>query len=114
MAEGERFILKPVTGSELQDKKSSKHIGFYIEWKPDPKLSSPASIVKGAVNLNYAAGNTARIAAATSMTEAEEVILDALLDKLARVLSVDRLNLNTSKPLCAYGVDSLVAVDVRS
>ncbi|RWA12349.1 hypothetical protein EKO27_g2730 [Xylaria grammica] len=85
-------------------------------WMRDPlfsqygQLESDSLVNQGAAAKRQA-GNTARIAAATSMAEAEEVILDVLLDKLVQVLSVDRLNLNTSKPLYAYGVDSLVAVD---
>lgn len=54
------------------------------------------------------------IAAATSMAEAEDIVLEALLHKLSRVLSVEHSNLDPCKPLHAYGVDSLVAVDVRS
>ncbi|KAI1172159.1 polyketide synthase [Nemania sp. FL0916] len=55
-----------------------------------------------------------RIAAATSIAEAEDIVLGALLGKLSRVLSVEPSNLDAGKPLHAYGVDSLVAVDVRS
>ncbi|KAI0115870.1 polyketide synthase [Nemania sp. FL0031] len=55
-----------------------------------------------------------RIAAAASIAEAEDIVLDALLNKLSRVLNVELSNLDSSKPLHAYGVDSLVAVDVRS
>ncbi|GAP87706.2 putative polyketide synthase [Rosellinia necatrix] len=55
-----------------------------------------------------------RIEAAASMAEAESIVLDALLNKLSRVLGVDPSNLDASKPLYAYGVDSLVAVDVKS
>ncbi|KAI0444713.1 polyketide synthase [Xylaria telfairii] len=60
------------------------------------------------------AEHAARIATAASMVEAENIVLDALLNKLSRVLSVDPADLDPSKPLHAYGVDSLVAVDVRS
>ncbi|KAI0460550.1 polyketide synthase [Xylaria acuta] len=60
------------------------------------------------------AKHAARIAATTSVAEAEDIVLDALLDKLSRVLSVNPSDLDASKPLHAYGVDSLVAVDVRS
>ncbi|KAF2969557.1 hypothetical protein GQX73_g4018 [Xylaria multiplex] len=88
-------------------------------WMRDPlfsqlgQLESNVSGSRGAAAKGEA-GNAARIAAATSMAEAEDIVLEALLDKLARVLSVDRSNLDTNKPLHAYGVDSLVAVDVRS
>ncbi|KAL7626465.1 hypothetical protein AAE478_003237 [Parahypoxylon ruwenzoriense] len=54
------------------------------------------------------------LAPAPSLGEAEKIVLDALLLKLTRVLSVDIENLDPTKPLHAYGIDSLVAVDIRS
>ncbi|KAI1324272.1 polyketide synthase [Xylariaceae sp. FL0255] len=54
------------------------------------------------------------LGAATSIAEAENIVLEAVLLKLSRVLSVDLSNLDPSKPLHIYGVDSLVAVDVRA
>ncbi|KAI3343756.1 polyketide synthase [Ustulina deusta] len=88
-------------------------------WMRDP-LFSQLGQLEANVSANQGvaakkeAGNATRIAAATSMAEAEDIVLEALLDKLSRVLSVDRSNLEINKPLHAYGVDSLVAVDVRS
>ncbi|KAI1751503.1 polyketide synthase [Xylaria castorea] len=88
-------------------------------WMRDPlfsqfgQLEASASADRGLVikkEIKYAT----RIAAAISMVEAEDVVLDALLNKLSRVLSVNPSDLDPSKPLHAYGVDSLVAVDVRS
>jgi aryl carrier-like protein len=52
--------------------------------------------------------------AATSHDEASSVVLTALLSKLSRALSVAPEDLDTSKPLHQYGVDSLVAVELRN
>ncbi|KAI1306393.1 polyketide synthase [Xylaria venustula] len=88
-------------------------------WMRDPLFSQLGQLEvnissnQGAAAKKQAASAT-RIAATASITEAEDIVLDALLDKLSRVLSVDRSNLDVNKPLHAYGVDSLVAVDVRS
>ncbi|KAI0857200.1 polyketide synthase [Xylaria cubensis] len=88
-------------------------------WMQDPlfsqfgQLEANVSVDRGSV-AKKEAKYAARIASATSMTEAENIILDALLSKLSRVLSVNPSELDPSKPLHAYGVDSLVAVDVRS
>ncbi|KAI1277648.1 polyketide synthase [Xylaria sp. FL0933] len=88
-------------------------------WMRDPlfsqlgQLEANVSANQGTV-VKRGVANATRIAAAVSLTEAEDIILDALLDKLSRVLSVDHPNLDINKPLHAYGVDSLVAVDVRS
>ncbi|KAL0937175.1 polyketide synthase [Colletotrichum truncatum] len=56
----------------------------------------------------------ALLAGASSSQEAEKVVLDALLLKLARMLSIEVSNLDTAKPLHTYGIDSLTAVELRS
>ncbi|KAK1468240.1 mycocerosic acid synthase [Colletotrichum melonis] len=53
------------------------------------------------------------IAAAESLGDAEEAVLDALLGQLAKILSYELADLDPSKPLNSYGVDSLVAVELR-
>ncbi|KAI8628041.1 polyketide synthase [Xylariaceae sp. FL1651] len=60
-------------------------------------------------------GSTAALlSAAKSPQEAEKIVLDALLKKLTKVLSVDMAELDPSRPMHAYGVDSLVAVELRT
>ncbi|KAK1992892.1 beta-ketoacyl synthase domain-containing protein [Colletotrichum falcatum] len=51
---------------------------------------------------------------AASKAEAEGVVLDALLLKIARMLSIEAANLEVARPLHAYGIDSLTAVELRS
>ncbi|KAI0544367.1 polyketide synthase [Xylaria curta] len=88
-------------------------------WMQDPlfsqfgQLETSVSVDRGSV-AKKEAKYAARIASAASMAEAEDIVLDALLNKLSRVLSVNPSDLDPSKPLHSYGVDSLVAVDVRS
>lgn len=53
------------------------------------------------------------IAAATSLEEAEQAILNALLQQLTRTLSYELADLEPTRPLIAYGVDSLTAVELR-
>ncbi|KAK7906589.1 hypothetical protein PG985_016326 [Apiospora marii] len=55
-----------------------------------------------------------RLASANTLKEAQEVVLEAFLSKLSRILSVGEAELSPAKPLHAYGVDSLVAVELRS
>lgn len=43
-----------------------------------------------------------------------KIILDGLLDKISRILSMDVADLDPVQPLIAYGVDSLVSVELRS
>ncbi|KAI0486768.1 polyketide synthase [Xylaria cf. heliscus] len=88
-------------------------------WMRDPlfsqfELLEPTMPTDRGTAVKKEAKHAARIAAAASMAEAEDIVLDALLNKLSRVLSISPLDLDPSKPLHAYGVDSLVAVDVRT
>lgn len=90
-------------------------------WRLDPLFSHLAvsgstttAADTGAADTKKAVNYVALLSAAKSSDEAEEVVLEALLLKLSRVLSVDVSNLDAGKPLHAYGVDSLVAVELRS
>lgn len=51
---------------------------------------------------------------AKSVTEASTIITSAIQDKLARVLSRPREDIDTAKPMHTHGVDSLVAVELRN
>ncbi|KAI1337734.1 beta-ketoacyl synthase domain-containing protein [Xylariaceae sp. FL0016] len=61
-----------------------------------------------------AAATAELLSAAQSQDEAHAVVVDALLSKLSRVLSIEAAELDPAKPLNAYGIDSLVAVELRS
>ena len=54
------------------------------------------------------------LGATTSLEEATAVVIDALLQKLSRALAIPPEHLDTTKPLHAYGVDSLLAVELRN
>ncbi|KAK7908923.1 polyketide synthase [Apiospora marii] len=54
------------------------------------------------------------LTAAASLEEAHEIVLDALVRKLARILSVEAEALDPSRPLHSLGIDSLVSVELRS
>lgn len=90
-------------------------------WRLDPLFSHLAvsssaatAAAEGTADAKKSVNHVALLAAAKSPEEAEKVVLEALLLKLSRVLSVDVSNLDAGKPLHAYGVDSLVAVELRS
>ncbi|KAK1573694.1 mycocerosic acid synthase [Colletotrichum navitas] len=53
------------------------------------------------------------IAASESLKQAEQIVLDALLAQLSKILSYELVDLDPSRPLNVYGVDSLVAVELR-
>lgn len=49
-----------------------------------------------------------------SMREATDMIVRGLRQRLARELQTDMENIDSSRPLHSYGVDSLLAVDIRT
>jgi acyl carrier protein len=56
----------------------------------------------------------ASIAAAETVAAASAAVLDALCRKLATASSAEAEDIDTSRPLSSYGVDSLLAVDLRA
>lgn len=54
------------------------------------------------------------LSAATDSADVESLMLDGLTAKVAKSLDVDRGHIDTRKPLHAYGVDSLAAVELRT
>jgi hypothetical protein len=64
---------------------------------------------------DFGKGLTAALLSAAKLPQAaEQIVLDALLEKLTKVLNVNMAELDPSKPMYAYGVDSLVAVELRT
>ena len=63
-------------------------------------------------------GRTADYAAllreATSLGDAARIVTDGLVQRLSRALSIPPEDIDTSKPLHVYGVDSLLAVELRN
>lgn len=51
---------------------------------------------------------------ATSLAEGAQILTEGLVKKLAKALSIPPDDIDTSKPLHAYGVDSLLAVELRN
>ncbi|KAL2164963.1 hypothetical protein VTH06DRAFT_259 [Thermothelomyces fergusii] len=57
---------------------------------------------------------SALLGSTKSLGEAEMSVLDALLSKLARSLAMTTEDIDAKKPTGAYGIDSLVAVELRN
>lgn len=55
-----------------------------------------------------------QLTSATSMQQAVDLCQDALVAKLAKAIMINPADIDTTKPLHSYGVDSLVAVEVRN
>lgn len=88
-------------------------------WAADPlfshvRLGKAEADAGGAAEAKKTINHKALLAGASSWEEAGRAVLDALLLKFARMLSIDVSNLDDSRPLHAYGIDSLTAVELRS
>lgn len=57
---------------------------------------------------------SSQLAKASSLDEAAKIINVALCEKVAKGLQTTKENIDPSKPLHTYGIDSLMAVDIRS
>jgi acyl carrier protein len=86
-------------------------------WMHDPLFRHVYQIRAGGTNsssteksINYGT----LLAAADSHEAAVEIIYDAIVKRLCRALSIDTRDIDASKPLHAFGVDSLVAVELRT
>lgn len=111
------FLKSQVTpGLEIPEILYSKGIDA-PQWKRDPLFSHLFQVRTSSgrsdgpdKRVNYAM----LLAAADSVDAAENIILDAILTKLSKALSIEAKNIDPSKPLHAFGVDSLVAVELRT
>lgn len=88
-------------------------------WGEDPlfshlELGQTDADAAGATEANKAINHKALLAGAASWEDAEKIVLEALLLKVSRMLSIEVENLDIGKPLHAYGIDSLTAVELRS
>lgn len=52
--------------------------------------------------------------AAKSLPEAEEVVCNGLVDKIATVLMLEMDDMDITRPLSKYALDSLVAIEIRN
>ena len=53
-------------------------------------------------------------ASAESSAEVRRAVIDALAAKISKILSIPIEDLNVSQPMHSFGVDSLIAVELRN
>ncbi|RYP02285.1 hypothetical protein DL764_005851 [Monosporascus ibericus] len=87
-------------------------------WFYDVRFSHLLQLDRLAARQNGGDGNGADGGAAfknvDSFAAAQLVLCDFLLEKLSKVLMIPLAELNSALPMSAYGVDSLVAVEIRN
>src|SRR5690606_9293693 len=88
-------------------------------WASDPKFSHMIRI-ETSNDTSTKEGKTAvaslsdKLSTATNLDEATEIVCQTILEKLSKVLVIPVEDMDVSKPTHAYGVDSLVAVELRN
>ena len=101
------------TGGELQHMKLIKTRDYY----KDPKFAYLAQLdVRKDLEEQKIGGTDLKSALETSasLAHATDVVEGALATKLAHSMSMAPDDIDTSKPVSAYGVDSLVSMEVRN
>ncbi|CRG89167.1 putative polyketide synthase 17 [Talaromyces islandicus] len=76
-----------------------------------PKLSAENNNTS---NSTAAQSTASLLKAAVTLNDAVAIILDATMTKLSRSLMIDLAEMDPLRPTSAYGVDSLIAVEVRN
>lgn len=85
----------------------------------DPRLG-PLAVTSASAQASAAGGDgqgaslAARLGEASGPEEAGEVILEALVHKVADMLQIPASEVDAGRPMYRYGVDSLVALEVRN
>jgi NAD(P)-dependent dehydrogenase (short-subunit alcohol dehydrogenase family) len=79
-----------------------------------PLAVTSLAVTGSAENQGSSVSLAARLSKATGKEEATEIIKDALVQKTADILQMPASEVDPSRPLYRYGVDSLVALEVRN
>ncbi|KAH8588580.1 putative lovastatin nonaketide synthase [Bisporella sp. PMI_857] len=85
-----------------------------FEWGRDSKLSILRRMDGVKEALRDVDGTRAALMNASTILEAAGIIEDALCSRLAKALAISIEDINANQPMHSYGVDSLVAVEVRN
>ncbi|KAH9909898.1 putative polyketide synthase [Xylariomycetidae sp. FL2044] len=89
-------------------------------WTPDAKCKYLREAAEAAAAADAEAGATktisynAAVKAAKTLAEAEQVVCDGLVQKLAAVMMMELEDLDVTRSLSHYPLDSLVAIEIRN
>lgn len=88
-------------------------------WTDDAKfkhlrLAAEAAAIETSGNQAVAISFSAALKAAQSLEEAQDVVCKGLLNKLPSILSLDVEDMDVTRSLSNYALDSLVAIEVRN
>lgn len=110
------FKAQVVTGMEVPSVMRAKGIEdpFWLRAPLFLPLYQMRDVSTAAMGDENAVDIGALLKGADSLARAGAVVCDALVKKVARTLGMPQEDIDASKPMHLYGVDSLVAVEVRN
>jgi zearalenone synthase (highly reducing iterative type I polyketide synthase) len=85
---------------------------FYLEDARFAILEKTGIQGQNSAASNGSASIQALVSQAKSLTEATELVLDALVQRVAKILHTSTSEIDTNRFLHSYGIDSLVAIEV--
>nr|POE87425.1 highly reducing polyketide synthase dhc3 [Quercus suber] len=103
------------TGGMVRIFKLDEDYDFY--WTSDTKFAFLRCVDSLGVKLSAEEGDStfkATLAAASTFTNAVDIVQGALIQKLAKAMMISLDDVDMTKPISTYGVDSLLAVEVRN
>ena len=105
-----------VTGLGYMEHLSSDRLKD-IYWTRKPLFSVLRQIraadASGSSDANNAVNYAALLEAAETAAEASTIVTEALVLKMSKVLSIPVEDIDAAKPIHAFGIDSLVALEIR-
>ncbi|KAH8893023.1 hypothetical protein GQ53DRAFT_861382 [Thozetella sp. PMI_491] len=111
---GTQAIVGLPTGGTL---KRGGHVDIDPFWLSDARFGPVRThgTQEAGRTLTEAVDNLAeKLSSAMSLEEARTAVCETLMRRLARALMIDVVDLDPARPANAYGVDSLVAVEIRA
>ncbi|TVY16692.1 Reducing polyketide synthase [Lachnellula arida] len=106
-------IIGLVTPSQLEEQ--NLEVPY---WLRRPAFSPLAQIGASNISWDHSKSGTidfgAQLRVANCLEDAKKIVLTAFVSKLSKALAISASDIDTSKPLHAYGVDSLLAVELRN
>lgn len=83
-------------------------------WMTDPKFAPIRPQQDAAVKLTSTVSLRDALKQATNLEDAEALVYTGLVDKVCSILMLSKDDIDGRQPIAAYGLDSLVAVEIRN
>ncbi|KAK3315828.1 putative polyketide synthase [Apodospora peruviana] len=84
------------------------------EWMLEPKFAPIRPQVDAAAKITTKLSLRQSLKQADSIEEAEALVYAGLVDKVSAILAIPKDDIDGRQPIAAYGLDSLVAVEIRN